>query len=87
MTLEEISPELFLGELYNPVGMWELNDFLYVGDRIGYCDASRLQFRPKPGEVALMMEWPNGEKCWCHASRCILKSIERRLARLNDKRM
>lgn len=78
--LEEISPELFLLELYNPYGLNELDAAMYVAERIGYCDASRLMVRPKPGEVALMMEWEDGTKFWCHANESILNSIRERLA-------
>ena len=79
--LEEISPELFLLELYNPYGLYELDAAMYVADRIGYCDASRLMARPKPGEIALMMEWEDGTKFWCHANERILNSIRERLER------
>ena len=76
MTLEELDPELFFFELYNPNGLWELDDALYVATSIGYCDASRLPVRPKTGEVALMIEWPNGSKYWCHGTEHTLKVIK-----------
>ena len=76
MHIEELDPELFLSELYNPYGLYELGDALCVAASIGYCDASRLLVRPKPGEVALMIEWENGSKYWCHANKEILESIQ-----------
>lgn len=79
--IEEISPELFLYELYDSSGIWTLDDAIYVGASFGYCDASRLQVRPKSGEFALMVEWPNGNKCWFHINEEMLKCIKRRLAR------
>ena len=83
MTLEELDPELFSLELYNPYGMYELSDALYVAASIGYCDASRILVRPKEGEVAIMIEWENGTKYWCHATRETLDSIRERLERRN----
>lgn len=79
--LEELDPELFLWELYNANGLYELGDALCTDAKFGYCDASRLHVRPKPGEYALMVEWWNGTKYWCHADKRILESIEFRLAR------
>jgi hypothetical protein len=85
MTLEEISPELFLWELYNPNGMYELDDALCMHESsFGWCDASRLKVRPKAGEIALMVEWYNGTKYWCHADKKILDSIRYRIARMNE---
>ena len=81
MTLEEISPESFLWELYNPNGISEIDVALHVATRIGYCDASRLLVRPRAGMVALMVEWKDGTKEWYHATDRILDSIRRRLAR------
>ena len=83
MTLEELDPELFSLELYNPYGMYELSDALCVASSIGWCDASRLLVRPKEGEVAIMIEWENGTKYWCHATRETLYSIRERLERRN----
>lgn len=84
MTIESINPELFLPELYNPYGLYELSDALCVAASIGCCDASRLLVRPKDGEVALMIEWENGTKYWCHADKEILDSIRERLAMRTD---
>ena len=81
MTVEEISPELFLWELYNPNMLWELSDALYCAVEFGYCDASRLLVRPKPGEYALMITWENGAKNWSHIDPHMLESINARLAR------
>ena len=85
MTLEELDPELFTLELYNPNGLWELSDALYVAPFFGYCDASRLQVRPKDGEYALMIEWENGTKYWCHINKELLESISHRLERRKDR--
>lgn len=84
MTLEEIDPELFSYELYNPYGINELDVALCVATRIGYCDASRLLVRPKAGMVAIMVEWEDGSKDWYHANTHILESIRYRLARRKD---
>lgn len=85
MTLEEISPELFLWELYNPNGMYELDDAMSMNESsFGWCDASRLKVRPKSGEIALMVEWYDGTKYWCHADKRILDSIRYRIARMNE---
>ena len=79
MILEEIDPELFLWELYNANGLWELDDALCTDATFGYCDASRLLVRPKSGEYALMVEWWNGTKYWCHADKHILELIRERI--------
>lgn len=81
MTVEEISPELFLWELYNANLLWELDDALYCAIEFGFCDASRLAVRPKSGEYALMITWENGEKNWCHVTDTLLNRIRERLAR------
>ena len=83
MTLEELDPELFLWELYDPNGIAELDVALRVASRIGYCDASRLQVRPRAGLVALMVEWEDGTKQWYHANEHILESIRKRLVKRN----
>lgn len=87
MTVESMDPELFLPELYNPCGLYELGDALCVAASIGYCDASRLLVRPKDGEIALMIEWENGTKYWCHADKEMLGSIKKSLARRTDRRL
>lgn len=80
MRLEELSPEAFLFELYNPNGLWELSDALCMEESsFGWCDASRLLVRPKDGEIALMIEFYNGTKFWCHADETIIKSIKDRI--------
>ncbi len=81
-TIEELNPELFTWELYNTAGLWELDDALYAADSFGFCDASRLAVRPRTGEFALMIEWPNGEKYWCHVTPKMLRIIEKRLQRI-----
>lgn len=81
MKIEEISPELFIWELYNSSGMWELEDACYCAESFGYCDASRLPVRPRTGEFALMVYWPNGEKCWFHVTPKLLNAIKKRCER------
>ena len=81
MKIDEIDPELFTWELYNPAGPWELDDALCAAESFGYCDASRLAVRPRTDEIALMIEWPNGSKCWFHVSQKMLQSIKKRIAR------
>ncbi len=85
MTLEEIDPELFLWELYNANGLYELDDALCTDATFGYCDASRLRVRPRSGGYALMVEWRNGEKYWCHVDKRILEIIRKRIGRKEGK--
>ena len=84
MTIEEISPELFTWELYNSAGTWGLEDTCYCAESFGYCDASRLAVRPRTGQFALMIEWPNGSKCWFHISPRMLAVIKKRIARRKE---
>ena len=80
--LPEIDPELFIYELYDSGGPFSLSDAVAMPDvTFGYCDAGRLQVRPRPGEFALMIEWPNGEKCWFHVNQKLLDIVRRRLGR------
>lgn len=81
MTVEELSPELFIYELYNPNGQWELDDALYAAVEFGYCDASRLYVRPRTDQYALMVTWGNGAKYWFHIDPKQLPLIRKRLAR------
>jgi len=81
MKIEEISPELFIWELYNPIGTWGLEDACYCAESFGYCDASRLRVRPRTGEFALMAYWPNGEKYWFHVTPKLLHIIKKRCER------
>ena len=81
MTIEEISPELFLYEYYNANLLYEIGDALCIAAEFGYCDASRLAVRPKSGMFALMITWENGDKDWCHIDDHLLESIRERLAR------
>lgn len=85
MTVEEISPEQFLYELYDANLLWLLDDALYSAVEFGFCDASRLAVRPKSGEYALMITWENGEKNWCHVTNTLLNGIRERLQRRKDK--
>ena len=84
MNLEEISPERFLWEYYDPNGVQEIDDALRVAAAFGYCDASRLQVRPRSGLYALMVEWPDGAKAWYHITPRMLELIRKRLARKTE---
>jgi hypothetical protein len=84
MNLEEISPERFLWEYYDPNGVQEIDDALRVAVGLGYCDASRLQVRPRSGLYALMVEWPDGAKAWYHITPRMLELIRKRLARKTE---
>lgn len=81
MNLEEISPELFLWELYNVNGVQELDAALHIAVKFGYCDASRLFVRPRSGMLALMVEYEDGAKEWYHITPKMLELIRKRLAR------
>ena len=81
MTVEEISPELFLWELYNINGVQELDFALHIAVKFGYCDASRLFVRPRSGMLALMVEYEDGAKEWYHITPKMLDLIRERLAR------
>lgn len=80
--LEELSPELFAYELYDSGGplldTWEIQKYA-----IGWCDATRLQVRPKSSEfVAIMLEFPDGQRIWFHWYKKCLKSLEKGKARI-----
>lgn len=65
--LEEIDPELFIWELYDNFGHFFLEQEGGIEKfAIGYCDAGRLQVRPRTGEIAIMCEMDDGEKLWFH---------------------
>ena len=81
MTVEEISPELFLWELYNVNGVQELDVALHFAVKFGYCDASRLFVRPRSGMLALMVEYEDGAKEWYHITPRMLELVRKRLAR------
>ena len=82
MKLEELSPELFLWELYNANGIQCLSVDLHIAKSVGYCDASRLQVRPRAGMFALMIEFVDGTKHWFHGTEHTLKSVQSRLERI-----
>ena len=84
MTLEELSPELFLWELYDANGMYALSEDLYIAKSVGYCDASRLKVRPRYGMIALMIEFEDGTKHWFHGTEHTLKSVRSRLVRMKE---
>lgn len=86
MRVEEISPELFLWELYNANGAYGLSDALHIAVKFGYCDARRLYVRPKSGMLALMVEYEDGSKEWYHITPGLLDSINERLARKTNER-
>lgn len=73
--IEEISPELFIWELYDSSMLQSLEIWELAAYAIGYCDAGRLYVRPKPGEIALMCELPDGEKCWSHVDPKMLNGL------------
>lgn len=81
MELKELNPELFLWELYNMAGCYQLDTALHIAESLGYCDASRLAVRPRTGEYALMIEYKNGEKCWFHVPPKLLELIKQRFER------
>lgn len=82
--LEEISPENFIYELYD--SGWrdrfeDYYDFLSVPNyskiaerAIGFCDASRLQVRPRTDEYAIMCEDDCG-KFWFHVTPMMFDGI------------
>ena len=78
MTIEEISPELFIWELYDSAGAWLLDDAQYCASSFGYCDASRLPVRPRSEGSALMVYWPNGSKFWFHVPDSLLERLKKR---------
>lgn len=81
-TIDEISPELFLWELYdNSILAWIDNNSL-AELAYGYCDAARLPVRPRSGLYALMLEYPDGERCWFHIDPKMKDLIEERRARM-----
>lgn len=85
MTIEEISPELFLYELYDANGIQGLSEDLHIAKSVGYCDASRLKVRPRAGMFALMIEFEDGTKHWFHGTEHTLKSVKRRIEIINNK--
>ena len=87
--LEELNPELFLYELYDAYGLYELGRFGGVERyAIGYCDAGRLRVRPKSDEIALMCEMDDGEKMWFHILKDHLEMlVERRNWRIEHESM
>lgn len=80
--LEELSPELFIWELYDSGGIM-LDEAEIVRSAIGYCDAGRLQVRPRSGLFALMLEYPDGDRCWFHIDSKMKEIIERRKKRMS----
>ena len=79
--IPEIDPELFILELYDSSMLLSLEGWELAKFAIGYCDAGRLYVRPKPGEIALMCELPNGEKCWSHIDQKMIRSLNWRRKR------
>ncbi len=68
MKLEELSPELFIYELYDSSGpLLDHNEVARMA--VGYCDASRLQVRPRKNLLALMCEDPDGNRFWFHVEQ------------------
>ena len=74
--IEEISPERFNYQNYEP-NYWSRLGFCFSCGSldvvkkakecaIGWCDASRLSFRPRPGCIAVMCEDEDYEPFWFH---------------------
>lgn len=74
--IEEIDPERFIYQNYEPdywtrLGMCFSCGCLDVAKKakacaLGWCDASRLSVRPRPGCIAVMCEDEDGEPFWFH---------------------
>lgn len=83
--IEEIDPERFIYQNYEPdywtrLGMCFSCGCLDVAKKakacaIGWCDASRLSVRPRPGCIAVMCEDEDGEPFWFRME-CGLMGIE-----------
>ncbi len=81
--IEELDPELFIYELYDSGGpLVDPNDQAKYA--IGWCDAGRLQVRPRPGLYALMLEYPDGDRIWFHIEPKMLGLLEKRRERINN---
>jgi len=76
--MTKLNPEQFIYELYES-SYWSRLGFPYSDSErivaakvkecaIGWCDASRLQVRPRPGMIAVMCEDEDG-KFWFHQNR------------------
>ena len=85
MKLEEISPELFLWELYDMDGIRTLSEDLDIATSVGYCDASRLRVRPRADMFALMIEFEDGTKHWFHGTKYTLDAVRQRLEIINNR--
>ena len=83
-TIEELSPELFIWELYDSSGIM-LDEREMAECAIGYCDAERLQVRPRRGLFALMCETPLMERFWFHIEPKMLESLRRRKEKIENK--
>lgn len=79
--LEELSPELFIWELYDAEALGMLDPDSLAEAAYGWCDASRLPVRPRRDLLALMLEYPDGERCWFHIDPKMKELIERRKQR------
>lgn len=79
LELKRVNPELFIWELYNQDGLLEIDEAIESGASFGICDSERLPVRPRSGLYGLMMEFVNGDKCWCHIDEELKKIIEKRL--------
>lgn len=79
--LEELSPELFIYELYDAGALGMLDTDSLCECAYGWCDASRLQVRPRRGLLALMLEYPDGERCWFHVEPKMIDLINKRKAK------
>ena len=79
--LEELSPELFIWELYDNSALGMLDTDTLAEAAYGWCDASRLPVRPRKDLLALMIEYPDGERCWFHIDPKMKDLIEKRKKR------
>ena len=83
--IQEISPELFIWELYcsDMLAMLDSYDAL-ERFAIGYCDGGRLPVRPRSDLIGLMVEFPDGEKMWAHITPDMLASLQKRRSRAHE---
>lgn len=94
--IPEINPELFLWENYEPdyggrlgldfresTSIWHVSKKL-LEHCVGYCDATRLQVRPKTGMYALMCEDENHEKFWFHYPDTCFDGMRDRMSKMGQ---
>lgn len=79
--LEEISPELFIYEQYDSSGPL-IDTYDIAKYAIGWCDGGRLQVRPDSALIAIMLEFPDGQRIWFHWMPHALKALNNTRARI-----